>query len=144
MLPAINNPAAKVKAPLSRRSPRIAMALQPIAELGMTQTRGPRASGRYNSVWPCSIIPRHPLPCCVLLRILKGMELLTRDEIVRLSPPERLALIAQLGDSLEHEQLPLTSAQQAELERRLTSLDQDRRDGVTWSALKAELAQRCP
>ena len=40
--------------------------------------------------------------------------------------------------------LPLTSAQQAELERRLASLDQDRRDGVTWAALKAELEQRCP
>ena len=72
------------------------------------------------------------------------MESLTPDEIVRLSPPERLALIAQLWDSLEHEQLPLTTAQQAELERRLTSLDQHRRDGVTWAALKAELEQRCP
>lgn len=38
------------------------------------------------------------------------MELLTPEEIVRLSPPERLALIAQLWDSLEHEQLPLTVA----------------------------------
>lgn len=52
------------------------------------------------------------------------MELLNRDEIVRLSPSERLA--------------------QAELERRLTSFDQDRGDGVTWAALKAELEQRCP
>src|SRR5579863_5276284 len=76
---------------------------------------------------------------CRLLRILKAMELLKPEEIARLSPPERLALIAQLWDSLEQEQLPLTSAQQAELERRLSSLDQDRRDGVTWSALKAEL-----
>jgi putative addiction module component (TIGR02574 family) len=72
------------------------------------------------------------------------MELLSPDEIVRLSASERLALIAQLWDSLEQEQLPMTSAQQAELERRLASLDQDRRDGVTWAALKAELAQRCP
>ena len=69
---------------------------------------------------------------------------LTPDEIIRLSPPERLALIAQLWDSLEHEQLPMTTAQQGELERRLTSLDQDRRYGVTWVALKAELEQRCP
>lgn len=53
------------------------------------------------------------------------MELLTPDEIVRLTRPERLALIAQLCDSLEHEQLPLTSAQEAELERRLNSLDED-------------------
>jgi putative addiction module component (TIGR02574 family) len=84
------------------------------------------------------------LPYRKVVEYSQSMELLTPDEIVRLSPPERLALIAQLWDSLEHEQLPLTSAQQAELERRLSSLDQDRRDGVTWSALKAELAQRCP
>jgi putative addiction module component (TIGR02574 family) len=74
----------------------------------------------------------------------QAMELLTPDEIVRLSPPERLALIAQLWDSLEHEQLPLTSPQREELERRLISLDQDRRAGATWTALKAELEQLCP
>lgn len=72
------------------------------------------------------------------------MESLTRDEIVRLSPTERIALIAQLWDSLDDAQIPLTSAQQEELERRLTSLDQDRQNGVTWAALKAELKRRCP
>ena len=72
------------------------------------------------------------------------MEWLTPDEIVRLTPPERLALIAQLWDSLEHEQVPLTSAQQVELERRLASLDEDRRSGVSWTSLKAELERRCP
>ncbi|MGC2401452.1 MAG: addiction module protein, partial [Acidobacteriaceae bacterium] len=70
------------------------------------------------------------------------MEFLTHDEIVRLSPPERLALIAQLWDSLEEHQLPLTDAQRAELERRMASLEQDRNEGVTWAALKAELEQR--
>jgi putative addiction module component (TIGR02574 family) len=72
------------------------------------------------------------------------MEVLTSDEIIRLTPPERLALIAQLWDSLENDQLPLTSAQQTELESRLTSLDHDRQNGVTWTALKVELEQRCP
>ncbi|MGB6743923.1 MAG: addiction module protein [Terracidiphilus sp.] len=72
------------------------------------------------------------------------MELLTHDELVRLTPPERLALISQLWDSLEDGQLPLTAAQRAELDRRLETLDQDRREGVTWTALKAELEQRCP
>ena len=72
------------------------------------------------------------------------MELLTSEEIVRLSPSERLALIAQLWDSLEQHQLPLSPAQHTELELRLGSLDQDRRKGVTWAALKAELEQRCP
>jgi putative addiction module component (TIGR02574 family) len=72
------------------------------------------------------------------------MELLTSDEIVRLSPQERLALIAQLWDSLEQNQLPLSQAQQAELERRLASLEGDRDQGVTWAALKAELERRHP
>jgi type III restriction enzyme len=71
------------------------------------------------------------------------MELLTPDEIVRLSPPERIALIAQLWDSLDADHLPLTGAQQAELESRLSSLDEDRRNGVTWIALRAEPEQRC-
>ena len=34
--------------------------------------------------------------------------------------------------------------QQAELDRRLETLDQDRRQGITWAELKAELEQRCP
>jgi putative addiction module component (TIGR02574 family) len=72
------------------------------------------------------------------------MDLMKRDEIARLSPPERLALIAQLWDSLEDDQVPVTEAQRAELERRLTTVDQDRREGVTWASLKAELEQRCP
>ena len=63
------------------------------------------------------------------------MERLTSDEI---------ALIAQLWDSLEQDQLPLTTAQQTELELRLTSLDRDRQDGVTWAAMKVELEHRCP
>ena len=72
------------------------------------------------------------------------MELLTQDELVRLTPPERLALISQLWDSLEDDQLPLTAAQRSELDFRLATLDQDRREGVTWATLKAELEQRCP
>ncbi len=72
------------------------------------------------------------------------MGILTHDELERLTPPERLALISQLWDSLEDNQLPLTAAQQAELDRRLATLDQDRREGITWAALKAELEKRCP
>ncbi len=72
------------------------------------------------------------------------MEQLTEDELTRLTPPERLALISQLWDSLEDEQLPLTAPQRVELDRRLASLGQDRREGITWEALKIELEQRCP
>jgi putative addiction module component (TIGR02574 family) len=72
------------------------------------------------------------------------MDLLTHDELARLTPSERLALISQLWDSLEADQLPLTAAQEAELDRRLQTLDQDRREGITWAALRAELEHRCP
>jgi putative addiction module component (TIGR02574 family) len=69
---------------------------------------------------------------------------LTRDEITRLSPQERLTLIEQLWDSLTDADIPLPPAQRAELESRLATLDQDRDEGVTWESLRAELAQRCP
>jgi putative addiction module component (TIGR02574 family) len=69
---------------------------------------------------------------------------LTHDEITRLSPDERLTLIAQLWDSLDDHQVQLTEAQEAELERRLATLDYDRTESVTWETLKSELEQRCP
>jgi putative addiction module component (TIGR02574 family) len=72
------------------------------------------------------------------------MKLLSPDELARMTPPERLALIAQLWDSLEQDEIPLTAAQQAEIERRLDSLDEDRQNTVSWAELKAELQQRCP
>ena len=77
-------------------------------------------------------------------RTLGAVNVLSPDELARLTPPERLALISQLWDSLEADNLPLTAAQQAELDRRLETLDQDRREGITWEALEAELEQRCP
>ncbi len=65
------------------------------------------------------------------------MALLTPEEMERLTPPERLSLISQLWDSLGHEQLPVTPAQQAELDHRLGTLDEDRKTAVTWALLKA-------
>lgn len=72
------------------------------------------------------------------------MDVLTHDELTRLTPPERLVLISQLWDSLEADQLPLTATQRSELDRRLETLDQDRREGITWAELKTELEKRCP
>jgi putative addiction module component (TIGR02574 family) len=53
-------------------------------------------------------------------------------------------MITKLWDSLDNPQVPLKTAQQVELDRRLASLDEDRKNGVTWPALKAEIEQRCP
>ncbi len=68
----------------------------------------------------------------------------SQNDLAQLTPPERLALIAQLWDSLEDDQVPLTAAQQNELDHRLATIDQDRQEGITWEALKSELEQRCP
>lgn len=76
-------------------------------------------------------------------RTLVTMDLLTSDQIGRMTPPERLALIAQLWDSLGHDQLPVTPAQHAELDHRFASFHEDRQQGVTWVDLKAELTERC-
>ena len=72
------------------------------------------------------------------------MRTLTREEIARLSPDERLSLIGQLWDSLQDDQIPLPEAQRVELARRLSSLDQQRDKFITWEDLRAELAKRRP
>ena len=72
------------------------------------------------------------------------MEVLTPAEIARMSPPERLALIAELWNSLGEQPLPMSDAHRAELRRRLDSLEQDRTRLVSWADLQAELAARCP
>lgn len=70
------------------------------------------------------------------------MKILTRDEIGRLSPSERLMLIGDLWDSLD--EAPPTLAQTSELERRLDTFEGDLAEAVTWDQLKAELAARAP
>ena len=68
---------------------------------------------------------------------------LKQEEITR-SPDERLTLIAALWESLDDEQIPVTAVHQAELERRLATLNEDATKGVTWEALRARLERRCP
>lgn len=59
-----------------------------------------------------------------------------------LSADERLALIERLWDSLTDEEIPLTEAQRAELERRLARFEEDKAGAVSWDALRAELRIR--
>jgi putative addiction module component (TIGR02574 family) len=63
-------------------------------------------------------------------------------------PPVAFADILSYARHMEllaHDgQLPLTLPQRTELDSRLATLDRDRRQGITWAALKAELEQRCP
>jgi putative addiction module component (TIGR02574 family) len=70
------------------------------------------------------------------------MVTITRDEITRLSPEERLTLIGELWDSLDPADVPVTPTQRAELQRRLDRFEQDRSGGITWEQLRAQLARR--
>jgi putative addiction module component (TIGR02574 family) len=70
------------------------------------------------------------------------MPTLTNDEIARLTSEERVTLIGELWDSLEPGDVPITSAQRAELNRRLDSFEQDGSGGITWEQLEIQLARR--
>lgn len=63
-------------------------------------------------------------------------------DISRLTPKERLDLIGELWDSLSAADVRLTSAHEAELERRLASFDVDRREAIPWEDIDAELDRR--
>ena len=69
---------------------------------------------------------------------------LTPDDVTRLSVRERLDLIGQLWDSLAEDDVQLTAAQRAELDRRLATLENDRSRAVTWEELKTDLSSRRP
>lgn len=66
----------------------------------------------------------------------------TQDELTRLPASERIALIATLWNSLEEEQLAMTPAQEAELDKRLETLDEDRRQGTPWGDVKEEMERQ--
>jgi len=75
------------------------------------------------------------------LAILYGMSDLI-PELARLSPRQRLALIEALWESLDDEDVPVTEAQRAELDRRIAGFEQDREQSISWDQLRAELRQR--
>lgn len=58
--------------------------------------------------------------------------------ITKMSAEERLTLIHELWDSLSDAEAPMTPAQRAELQRRLASFEEDKREAVAWERLKAE------
>jgi putative addiction module component (TIGR02574 family) len=69
---------------------------------------------------------------------------MTTIDIESLSPQERLDLIGQLWDSLDANDVQLTAAQAAELDRRLETLDEDIKDGRDAGDVLAELRHRYP
>ena len=77
----------------------------------------------------------------LVFAILCGMTDLA-PELARLSPRERLDLIESLWESLDENDVPVTDAQRAELDRRMAGFDQDWAESVPWDQLRGELRQR--
>ncbi len=64
--------------------------------------------------------------------------------MLKLSVPERIQLAEDLWDSIaaDPEALPLTDAQQAEIERRLAEHARDPDSAISWEEVRARLRQR--
>ncbi|MDR3518108.1 MAG: addiction module protein [Azospirillaceae bacterium] len=56
-----------------------------------------------------------------------------------LTTEQRLELIGELCDSIDHDAVRLTEAQAAEIEHRLATVDDDIKHGIDAEALEAEL-----
>ena len=65
-------------------------------------------------------------------------------DITRLSLEERLELLDQVWESLSRSQesIPLTSAQRAELDRRLDDLEREGPTGIPWEDVLRRIRRR--
>lgn len=67
--------------------------------------------------------------------------MITTLGLAGLSPDERMLLIEELWESLSanEESIPVTDAQKADLDRRLSALRTDPKAGSPWQEVKARL-----
>ncbi|MSP97870.1 MAG: addiction module protein [Betaproteobacteria bacterium] len=63
-------------------------------------------------------------------------------DIAKLDPKERLQLLEELWDSLSPEAIPMTAAQNEELDRRLDELDRDGPIGIPWNEVLDRICNR--
>jgi len=66
----------------------------------------------------------------------------TTLDIARLTPKERLDLIGELWDSLSDEDVRLSPAHEAELDRRMETFDRDAGHAVPWETIEAEFSRK--
>jgi putative addiction module component (TIGR02574 family) len=67
------------------------------------------------------------------------MQVLSADEMARLSPEQKADLIDQLWASWDKESLQLSNAQRAELDRRLEDMRTNPADELSWEEVKTQL-----
>lgn len=63
-------------------------------------------------------------------------------DITNLTPKERLALLEDIWDSLNPEDVPVTEAQRGELDRRLDDFERDRDLGIPWEEVQRQIRDR--
>jgi len=64
---------------------------------------------------------------------------LSPEQIARLTPEQRLALIEVLWDSLDQDDVPITAAQGTELDRRGATYEQDAANAQPWDAVRKRI-----
>ncbi|HUH94586.1 MAG TPA: addiction module protein [Casimicrobiaceae bacterium] len=69
---------------------------------------------------------------------------LTREQITQLTPEQRLTLIEALWDSLEQDDLPVTPAQAAELDRRMETFEEDAASAEPWDVVRKRIERNLP
>lgn len=67
-----------------------------------------------------------------------------REDLFKLSAPERLKLLEELWDSIadDDEALALTDEQRADLNRRLAEADADPTGGLPWEEVRERIRHR--
>ena len=63
-------------------------------------------------------------------------------DVSKLLPEERLRLLEELWDSLSDEDIPLTTAQRSELDRRLDDLEREGPRGIPWEDILKRLRNK--
>jgi putative addiction module component (TIGR02574 family) len=72
------------------------------------------------------------------------METVSLEQILQLSVAERIQLVEAIWDSIAAtpEALPLSPAQQEELDNRIAAYEQEPNAGISWDQLKTKLQAR--
>lgn len=72
------------------------------------------------------------------------MSTLAKADVMTLSVPERIQLVADIWDSIAEapEAVPLTDAQKAELDRRLDAYQRDPEKGSPWTVVRDRVRSR--
>jgi putative addiction module component (TIGR02574 family) len=65
-------------------------------------------------------------------------------EILQLSVAERIQIVEDIWDSISQfpENLPVSEAEKAELDKRLADYQENSNEGIEWETLKRNLSQR--